>query len=64
MSVLLGVNAQVADDTARTLLKEYNYCEKIEQDGGVYYIVSKGYKNYGIWRKSNSKLLIVRFSIK
>lgn len=49
MSILLGVNAQVADDTARTLLKEYNYCEKIEQDGGVYYIVSKGYENYGIW---------------
>ena len=49
MSVLLGVQAQVADDTARALLKEYNYCEKIEQDGGVYYIVSKGYENYGIW---------------
>ena len=49
-----SVQAQVADETARALLKEYSYCEKIEQDGGVYYIVSKGYENYGIWH--NGKL--------
>lgn len=49
-----SVKAQVADETARALLKEYSYCEKIEQDGGVYYIVSKGYENYGIWH--NGKL--------
>ena len=49
-----AVQAQVADETARALTKEYNYCEKIEQDGEVFYIVSKGYENYGIWH--NGKL--------
>lgn len=54
LTVVSAVQAQVADETARALLKEYSYCEKIEQDGGVYYIVSKGYENYGIWH--NGKL--------
>lgn len=54
LTVVLAVQAQVADDTARALLKEYNYCEKIEQDGEVFYVVSKGYENYGIWH--NGKL--------
>ena len=49
-----AAQAQVADETARALTKEYNYCEKIEQDGEVFYIVSKGYENYGIWH--NGKL--------
>ena len=44
----------VKDDTIRALMEEYDYCEKIEQDGSVCYIVSKEYGAYGIWR--NGKL--------
>lgn len=44
----------VKDETIRALLEEYSYCEKVEQDGDVCYIVSKEYGNYGIWH--NGKL--------
>lgn len=44
----------VEDETIRMLLEEYSYCEKVEQDSDVLYIVSKEYGKYGIWH--NGKL--------
>ena len=52
--VRVDMEYYVEDDTIRKLLDEYSYCEKIEQDGEVLYIVSKEYGNYGIWH--NGKL--------
>lgn len=50
----IDIEYYVEDETVRKLLEEYSYCEKVEQDGDVCYIVSKEYGKYGIWH--NGKL--------
>jgi hypothetical protein len=50
----IDIEYYVEDATVRKLLEEYSYCEKVEQDGDVCYIVSKEYGKYGIWH--NGKL--------
>ena len=50
----IDIEYYVEDETIRMLLEEYSYCEKVEQDGDVLYIVSKEYGKYGIWH--NGKL--------
>lgn len=52
----IDIEYYVEDATVRKLLEEYSYCEKVEQDGDVCYIVSKEYGKYGIWHNGKPEV--------